>query len=308
MTCPKCLRAFVLLPDDEPPDRSRMMGKSTEPEFMTKSSPVVMIRPTETEKSDEPIVSSLDAPLAVALVSIAVIGIAIVLGQIPYGRFAAVGLALLGALAGGVCLFGLEKRRWLGWVGLSVNFVVFNLMLFLPTWLGATSWLPPVDPNENLNNVYSIAKDGAPNMQTDAVDASVAAWQQNDVRVEVDSARIVFLNPTAKTADERKVRGLKLTIKISNVGVARAIECTTTTDPSTELRLSTVSGQAVNWKKAESAFKPSTLFPGKTLDCLLVFDVPLEPVVDLKLEIPANWFGNRDPIRLRIPAAMIAKR
>ena len=304
MACPKCSHSFSLVPDDEPPAPSRnrepsLVAEVTKPE----------VRPAREFVEQEGVrVHFFDLPLAVALGALVVFGVAVLLGQIPYGRFAAVALAPFGVLAAGFSLFALEKRRWLAWVGIVANGSVFLLMLIAPTWLGVSTWIPPTDPNEGMNGVLSVGKDGSPPVPAESVDANVAAWQQRDVRMEIVSVRIGPLDPAAKTPEKRKQRVLRIAVLVSNVGVARGIECGSTTDLPTEFRLATITGQVVPWNKVESPIKPITLYPGKSAEVGLVFDVPPEPLGDLQFELPTGLMGNKDAVKFRIPLAMIARR
>ena len=181
-------------------------------------------------------------------------------------------------------------------------------MLFRSNWLGVSTWIPPTDPNEGMNGVHSVGKDGSPPVPAESVDANVAAWQQQDVRMEIVSVRIGPLDPAAKTPEKRKQRVLRIAVLVSNVGVARGIECGSTMDQPTEFRLTTITGQVVPWNKAESPIKPITLYPGKSSEVVLVFDVPPEPHGDLQCELPVGLFGNKDAVKFRIPLAMIARR
>lgn len=313
MACPKCEKDFVLVPDDEPPDRSRTLGRSfdTTVPNVAVGKPLRLPPPVPTQDdidNDPPPPKGYDLPLAFALVSLSAVGLAIGMGQIPYGRFVAMGVAPVGLLFAAFSLFGLEKRRPLAWAGVAANGVVGMLMLLAPGWLGAGEWLPPVDPNEGQNRVLAVGKDGGVPLPAEWVDANSAAWQQADVRVDIISARLAVRDPKATSADQRKVRALRLTLTVTNAGVARSLECKSTTEPPSELKLTTAAGNVAKPIAGEKDVKPTTLFPGKRAEFTFGFEPPADAANDLRLEIPAAWFGSLEPVRLRIPASMIQRR
>ncbi|MFO0935834.1 MAG: hypothetical protein U0798_04865 [Gemmataceae bacterium] len=319
MTCPKCERPFALVPEDDPLARNTgtapALPRETVPkdkaptavEEATLPIPKIHSRVPTRDPDDHPSLG-FDMPLAVALGSLGVVGLAVILGQVPYGRFAAVALTPLAGIASLFSLYGLEKRKWLAWSGMGANGLVFLLMLFAPTWLGVTTWMPPPDPTVNLDGVYAVGKDGSLPVPADWVDASVANWQQVDCRMDITAVRIGPLDPTAKTAEKRKPKALRITLLLTNAGVSRGIECEMKKEPPQEVRLASGSGVVVPLKATESAFKPTTVFPGKTAEFTMVFDVPPDPQGDLTLELPMGWFGNRDAIKFRIPLSMISRR
>ena len=53
--------------------------------------------------------------------------------------------------------------------------------------------------------------------------------------------------------------------------------------------------------------KSDSIYPGKSLTDVLVFELPVAKVTDLYLELPAQNFGGTGMIRLQIPASMIQR-
>jgi hypothetical protein len=309
MACPKCETVFALVPDDEPPSRSRTLGRSydTTVTSAVESLPRPMTVAAQ-DDNDPPEPKGLDLPLALALVSLSAVGLTVVAGQFPYGRFVAMGLAPVGLLFAAFSLFGLERRRPIAWAGVAANAVVGLLLLLAPGWLGAGDWLPPADPNEGQNRVLAVGKDGGVPLPAEWVDASAAAWQQADVRVDVTAVRVGTRDAKATSADQRKVKALRVTLKVTNSGVARPLECKSATEPPSELKLTTAAGTVIKPFAGEKDVKPTTLFPGKQAEITFGFEPPADAGSDLKLEIPAAWFGSQEPVRLRIPASMIQRR
>jgi hypothetical protein len=318
MACPGCAQEFELIPFDAPPDRSKLWasGKAVAPETLfsiTSTVPDTVKRPAV-----EPVISveaiepaypssrAIDLPLVFALTALVGIGVAIVTAQFPYGRFLSLGVCLIGVLLAGFSLFGLERRRSLGWAGLGVHSVMLFLLTFAPGWLGAGDWLPAPEPVDQSTIVFSAGHDGGVPVPAEWVDASVASWQQNDLRVAVLGTRIAPLDPKAKTPDQRKIRGWFVTLQLSNIGVARGTDISPAGEKLTAIRLLSTSNKPVAWKKLEETV-PVTIYPGKSIERTFVFEVPVERSEAWRLELPAETFANRDPIRLRIPNTMIGR-
>lgn len=318
MACPGCAQEFELIPHDAPPDRSKLWatGKAVAPDTLfsiTSTVPDIVkrpvVEPAPIVDHEEPVVAShrsMDLPLVFALAAIVGIGVAFVAAQFPYGRFLSLGVCLFGAAMSGFSLFGLEQRRWLGWTGLGVHAGMSCLLLVSPAWLGASDWLPSPEPVDQSTIVFAAGKDGGVPVPTEWVDASTASWQQNDLRVAVVGARVASLDPKAASPEQRKLRGLFITLQFSNVGVARSIDLASKPEQLAAIRLMSTTGKSVAWKRLDEKAAVS-IFPGKSVERTLVFEVPAERSETWRLEIPAETFANRDPIRLRIPNTMIGR-
>jgi hypothetical protein len=318
MACPGCAQEFELIPFDAPPDRSKLWssGKAVAPETLFSITSTVpdtvkrpAVEPVIAVEASEPAIPSqraIDLPLVFALAALVGIGVAIIAAPFPYGRFLSLGVCLFGLLLAGFSLFGLERRRGLGWAGVSVHSGMLFLLTFAPAWLGAGDWLPAPEPVDQSTIVFSAGHDGGVPVPAEWVDASSASWQQNDLRVAVLGTRIAPLDPKAKTPDQRKPRGWFVTLQLSNVGVARGIDIGSSGEKLFGIRMLSTSNKTVAWKKLEETV-PVTIFPGKSIERTLVFEVPAERSETWRLEIPAETFANRDPIRLRIPNTMIGR-
>src|SRR5579883_1270626 len=75
--------------------------------------------------------SRIDYPDAwrMALVAIAVVGVGFFLCHLPYGRLATVLLCLAGAALAALSVLGLERRPWLGWIGVGLNLLFVVLLV-----------------------------------------------------------------------------------------------------------------------------------------------------------------------------------
>ncbi len=60
--------------------------------------------------------------------------------------------------------------------------------------------------------------------------------------------------------------------------------------------------------KPVGANESESIYPGKSITDVLVFEIPIDTAEYLKLELPAQSFGGTGLLRFRIPASMIQKR
>ncbi|QEL16010.1 hypothetical protein [Limnoglobus roseus] len=328
-TCPKCAQEFMLVPDssvdiplmeykaipfdddsDETPSPSgsEILVESAEttttaPQSLKTTEIAIPVIP-----SSVPTVSG-DAPdyaVRMALVGCGFVGVSMIASQFPYGRFVAGPLAVIGLLIGGLSLLGLEKRTWLGWAAVGLNTMALLLVAAFPSWLGLTGWTPASDPEKAPKPVTAVGRDGSLPKTAEWVDASQAVWEQGDVRITVMSVAVAAVDPMSKSPEKRKERVLRLTLKLSNVGVARGIEFTSwSPSPTAETKLTTTAGTSM-LPRAVTADK-ATLYPGKSAESVLTYAAP-DKFDDLRLEIPSQVFGGPEPARILIPKSLISGR
>ncbi len=256
----------------------------------------------------EPDAAQPDAAHFVALAALAAFGVAVLATQLPYGRFVAAPLAAAGLAVAGLTLFGLETRRWLGWAGVGLNAAALTLVLLLPSWLGLSGWVPAADPEAGPKSVTAVGRDGSPPTAAAWVDAAQAVWEQGDVRVAVVAVEVAPLDPAAKTPEARRERGLRVTLRLTNVGVARAIDFDGWAGPPADApaagpTLTTAAGPALAPRPSANAGRVA-VFPGKSAGCVVWFAAP-DAAGALRLELPAKAFGGPDPVRFAIPPALI---
>lgn len=245
-----------------------------------------------------------------ALIAITLGGMAFGASQLPYGRFATVGLGAIGLVFGVSALLATTKRV-LPTLGAAINGLALFLALILPEWLGITSWRP-VRVHEEVKTPRAVnVKDGlaAP---ADWVDVTKAAWERDDVRVSVTSftvSPIELIGPKNKQ-QWTKESFVQVRVKIENVGVARALdvhgwpEVPTPDGP----KLTDAAGRVLplkvfpdGWTLVDRPKPNKVLFPGRSTEQLLIFESPGKTAGDLKLELPASALGGSDPVRLLLP-------
>lgn len=291
--CPQCDKDFVLVPEDEPPPIVRSFGTvrvELGPQFEPRPA-ATPVRPVERESK-----SALDVPLILALIAVGLTGTAVVTGHVPYGRFVAVGLAPLGLILAAVSLVGLDRRRWLGWVGVGLNALLLLVLVWLPGWLGIGPWFPRSDPDAGPKPVTAVGRAGHLPVPATWVDASRAEWEQGDLRVAVTA---VGIGSSESVPARKKSRVLRIGVRLTNVGVARAIELPAAAGTLPGPTLTDATGKQLYCHGSADA-AAGNIYPGKSIDRVYLFDVPPPSGGGLRLEFPPFVLGNTDPVRFRI--------
>ncbi len=139
------------------------------------------------------------------------------------------------------------------------------------------------------------------------------------IQVRAVSVRKVKLESLMKEQNESKELQLVLELRVKNVSATRKLSYhswgdsnRSVLDPAATLndnfgntyamrRFDEMSGP-VGWTEFAS------LYPGKELDDVLVFEPPVDAAKSLDLELPADVIGNEGVIRFRIPTSSIVSR
>lgn len=245
-----------------------------------------------------------------ALIAITLGGIGFGASQLPYGRFATVGLGAIG-LFFGVSALLMTSRRKLPAFGTAVSGLALLLGLLLPEWLGITSWRPIRYVDETKTPRAVNIKDGlaAP---ADWVDVTKAAWERDDVRVSVTSCTV---SPVEIIGPKNKQQWTKesyvhVRVRVENVGVARAVEVNGWPELPTPdgPKLTDANGRVLSlkvfpesWSVVDRPKPNKVLFPGRWTEQLLIFESPGKTPGDFKLELSASAFGGTETVRLLLP-------
>jgi hypothetical protein len=255
----------------------------------------------------EPIVPppSADPSFVPSLIALSLGGIALALSQIPYGRFGTAGFGVLGLVAGAVALALAHRRRGLAVAGTAISGLAVLFAFLLPEWLGMSAWIPARLPDES-QTIRAVGLQDGLAEPAEWVDARKAAWQRDDVRVSVSAFTIApaeIVGPKDKR-QWTKEPCLQIRIKIENVGVARTFEARGWESP----RLTDSSGKTLalktfteGWTPVTRPPQPKVLFPGRSLEQLLIFEAPGKNAGDLKLELPASAFGSTETVKFLLP-------
>lgn len=329
VTCRRCGKPFLFQPaaprsafDPEPTaKRAKAANKpaggtataaklsDTAPAAVAPISPVPAVAATppaaDTVPADPP-----DHAFTLALVGVCLFGPALLVTQFPYGRIAAVPMLLAGLACAAVGLPGLEVKRWAGWLGVGANALGLLLVVLLPDWLGGPTWLPKRFETAEFKAPMAVSRDG-PAKPVEWVEAGKASWQMGDVRAAVTAA---VIETPAKGAIGNP--SFRVTVQLSNVGLERTIEFPGWTaatpaaggEPAPAPKLTAADGgQPVPLKPGGPPEPPHGIHPGKSLDTTLLFAAP-PAKGDLRLELPAQPFGGKEPVKFQIPWAFVARQ
>jgi hypothetical protein len=257
--------------------------------------------------------------LAPALVAVSLGGVALLLSQVPHGRFGTVALAALGLLVGLGCL-GFAQRSRLVAVGAAVlNTAVLLVIITLPGWLGLEPWWPRALPDDS-RTVKAIALGDTGSRPAEWVDISTASWQLGDVRVSVPAVRFEQLELTGPNNRKKRTKEdlLQVWVRVKNVGVTRKVDFrgwSAAPSPGAPAPRLTDSARKVLAAKLfdpgwEAPGRPQTgaLFPGRSTLQLLVFEAPSPSVDPFRLELPGAAFGTTETVRLLIPRSTVNTR
>ncbi len=152
--------------------------------------------------------------------------------------------------------------------------------------------------------------------KADWVDAAKVSIQQENVRVRVRSVVVDFLTGKDFRDFKSKDKALKITIAITNTDQNRKLDYrgwggseTSLADDAPHLSDSFVNTyKRVHFglaSRIDGQIVSKSIYPGESVDDLLVYEKPVRSVEYLLLELPASNFGGTGKLRFRIPSAMI---
>jgi len=231
-----------------------------------------------------------------ALVAIAVVGVGFFLCHLPYGRLATVLLCLAGAALAALSVLGLERRPWLGWIGVGLNLLFVVLLVAFPGQFGLQGWWP-VRASKSPTPTAGMTADGW-------VDAGDAGWVEDDVQVALTFAMV---GPAPGNAGSKRTETLLwIGVKVTNTGT-RTVDFTgwEAETPSSPI-LTTTSGTNIAARRTDK-LTPTKLTQGKFTECLLAFEVPPAGQA-IRLELPASAHGGTTPARFQIAPELILRK
>jgi hypothetical protein len=237
----------------------------------------------------------------------------------------------IGVMLGGIGVWrGLEAQRGpllAPAAGSVVSFLVLAVALFWPGLFGPDfrGDDDETDPNQDRHLVIplidakpgrsplTVAK-GPPNSAADLgwVDASRAAVQVNDVRVQVVTAGVSRVKGKTGQADREC---LVIGVRVTNVGAARIITFAGWSRSEDAVRLRDDLGSSYPHQSLTSGVKfpgqaagPQEVFwGGRFAEDSVVFPVPTRTAQWLYLEFPGSACASPGSFRLAIPATMVRR-
>jgi hypothetical protein len=291
--CPKCSEDFQLIPErvDNP-----STDQSNPDELESSSSPS---QPADSQTHSFTSKDQSEELLPVAKIALCLVAVTLLLSQLPYGRPAALLVAVVGCFAAGLTLSELKKQQaLLGWCGLTLNGLLTVVLIGYPATLGLmTGWW-----SESRRETTEIVE----NQWGDWIDAGDAGWQQGGVRVSVTFATIGG-DPTSNAASGTKERSLWVGFKITNVGVGDLDFSGWQGKGADGLKMATADGTVLANKQFVGPQGKPAIQPGRSLDCMLAFEIPPSGQ-DLLLNLPTQSFGDTIIIRFRIPHNLVGRQ
>jgi hypothetical protein len=260
--------------------------------------------------------SEREPTLPLTLTAFILAGLSLAISQVPYGPIASAGLAGLGLVLGLRSVLAAE-RRLLPLSAAGLNGAILLVLALLPGWLGLRSWWPAKTPDDS-PTVQAVAHDGtwAP---AEWVDASQASWRLGDVQLAVSAVTVGPVQLVSPNGQQGWTQESYLQIRLffSHEGVARTIDFqgwSRVAPADAAPHLTDSAGKVLAAKTLDPGWEPvgvrraTTLFPGKTAEDLLLFEVPAQGVTYLRLELPGAAFGSSETVRLQIPLSMAGPR
>jgi hypothetical protein len=252
-----------------------------------------------------------------SLVAITIAGISLLVSQVPYGRVGAAFGAGLGLLLGLACASFALRKWWVSVFAAVVNGSILVVVIALPSWLGLTSRRPAEAP-EDPGVVKTFGRGGDVPKRAEWVDVSKESWLCDDVRISVPALGIGPVELTGPKEQRKwtKDKCLQVRLRVVNAGVARKIDFQgwgRTTEPAAP-HLTDPTGKSLAAKTFDPGWEPigrsppRALFPGKSVETLLVFEPPPAAAEYLRLELPGAGVGAAEPVRLFIPRSSLNQR
>jgi hypothetical protein len=239
----------------------------------------------------------------------------------------AVGVTLVGLALGGLGFF-LAYQKDTGTV-----FPLLGLVVCVPALIWGLISLSSVEKPEKGPSAADLAKKTVvplgqrnaalsedkpmPAAEGDYVDASHGAVQQRDLRIAI--TRVSIGTPVFQPQEKKKApteKCLIIELRVTNVGVGEKFEYSGWGEwgsPHAGM-LHDTKGKAYKMKKFDGGWEvkgqahSTTIFPGKKVDDILVFEGPPPKTSPgtLRLELPSSAFGGEGRVAFEIPSKMIS--
>lgn len=264
-------------------------------------------------------------PVSVNGVGVAgtVVGIlAILFVWIPFCGIGAIPLAVIGLLLGIIgTVMAVTSRRTTLTFPVAAG-IVSGLALAIGI-LNAVATGKTID--EVSKNMAAASKQGTASIAGNAPSPKIT-WasaalpvKQGDVEVQVVSARISKVK-LKSMGDETTSKDhlLVIDVRVKNLHAAKKIDYRTWASTGFDLgdHVAAASDDAGNHYKrinfgfgAEviGAVRADSVYPGKTVSDVLVFEVPVDAAKEVRLELPGGNVGADDPFRFSIRSASIQR-
>jgi hypothetical protein len=241
--------------------------------------------------------------------------------SLPWLSVAAMPLCALGLLVGAVAVYqaahAKPQRRVLPIAGASASALILIVAWLTPQWLGpvfnASRQRVDFSPETIVAVPLRLGLE-AESLEADGwTDASRAALQQDSVRVQVAA---VSVGPVKFAAPKgmSKENYVAVSLAIQHLGHGQSVTYIHWGAPGmqeTPQPTLMQAGRKLEHRVFESDVvagqvrQGQTLYPGKGIGDVLLFDGSATPGEPLRLELPAAVWGGRGALKFAIPAAMV---
>ena len=329
-TCPNCGSNFTVVPDSglpgwgtpkpaaapAPTDETRPPATTAD---VTEPSPVVAPAspPRLPSRKGTPSAAPLSPPteMTFPLLALALFGPAVLATQIPFGRFVALALAVVGGLLAVAGLASDRRARRVAQAALALHVAFAAVLVAAPSVLGLESWGgAAADPRDAPHSIDHATGEFGP---ADGIDASSASWEAGDVRVTVRSVAVAPLDLVGPSGAKRTTKepAVRVVIRVSNEGVGRRVELAGWAVGGEGVRLADSAGAVRQEKRFEPGWEVSGrgaarsgVYPGHSVEVVLAFEPPAGRPTGFTLELPGDAVGTPDPIRFTIGESFVTTR
>jgi hypothetical protein len=252
-----------------------------------------------------------DMGLLFALVGIILVGPAVLISQLPYGRVIGLVVAGVGVVAGLLALGGEGRAKLAGAGAMTMHLIVCVVLLFLPGWLNLDPWQSaPAEETKGPSAVEHATGLPTPVASGEWLDAGKRSWEFKDVRVTVRSASVgpVELRGPKDAKRIPKEPYLQLTLLVANVGVERPIPLSrwAAGKGAEGVQVVDSSGKSLALATFEAGWTPdpghpvAQVLPGRSSEVRLVFVAPSAKSEFLRLQLSGSAIGFTDEIKFRV--------
>ncbi|MSR31614.1 MAG: hypothetical protein EXR99_08930 [Gemmataceae bacterium] len=238
--------------------------------------------------------------------------------QIPFVEYLVgpltVGAIIVALIAAVLCQGGLVTRLTLPGVALLVAIPTLVILVKDPHWFRNK----PYDTEAELpRDKFLLFSPGnrpfLPEKEGQAINAKQYDIQRNDIRVGIGDVRYrvadyVQANQKKRTRDPK----IHILLRVNNCGLENAFEFPAWKEYG-EIKLFDQSGlELKEWERPKGTVEKTVttrpVFPGQNVDEEIIFDPPKEKFTELKLELPAKAFGEKEgKVTFLLPLSLITR-
>jgi hypothetical protein len=250
-----------------------------------------------------------DMGLVFALIALILIGPAMLISQVPYGRVIGLVFVAAGLVAGVLALVGGEGRaKPVGGLAVGLHLLGAVFLLFLPSWLGLDEWRSA--PEEEQKGPVMVEHGSGLTAPLDAnhtLDAARYSWQSRDARVTLRSATVgpVELIGPKDAKRQTKEQYLQLVLQVANTGFEREIKLSGWAAEHAEgIQVTDATGKALAPASFEAGWAPargrqlSRAMPGHASETRLIFAAPPKTEF-VRVQLSGSALGATEDIRFQ---------